>query len=140
MVKQEAGFTVLHGSVELGPGFALLDPSWLGPPKPRVPDQHLPSSILAGVWPDQQRAPPQPPGRAVRGTANWAFQTPAVSLALLPPSLHVPLSFSESLPAAQLLESVKMTFGIFSSCLKGLMCFVFPSVTAEHRKWSSQKM
>lgn len=54
--------------------------------------------------------------------------------------LCVPLSFPESLPAAQLLERVKITFGMFSSCLKGLICFVFPSVTAEHSKRSTWKM
>lgn len=89
--------------------------------RPASPHQNPCSSLAWSAW-----APPQPPRRAITGTANGAFQTPAVSLASLLPSLHVPLSFPESLPAAQLLESVKITFGMFSSCLKGLIALFFP--------------
>lgn len=138
--KWGTGFPPLHGSVELGSGFALLDPNQLGPRKPWVSDQQFLSSILARAWLDQQTAPPKPPCRVLMGTANWAFSDtscyPGIAVSLCACLCH-------SLNLCSLHNSwneLKLLLGCFPLALKNSSAFVFPSVTAKHRKWSTWKM
>lgn len=44
-------FTIIHCSVELGPGFAIFNPSWLGPPKPWAESLLKPGLISLGSTP-----------------------------------------------------------------------------------------
>lgn len=90
----------------------------------RVSDQQLPSSILARVWPDEQTAPPSLRAEFWRGQQTGLFQVSAATLASLP--LFVPLALPESLPAAQLLEGVEVTFGCFPLALKDSSSLLFP--------------
>lgn len=115
------GFLPVNGSVEAGSSFAL------GSHKPRVPDQQPVRNIfLAGTWPDQHSLP-QPPCRGTNRNSKLAFFR--YQLLTWHPCfpLCTPLSFTESVPAEQLLEWVKMTFGMFSLALKDSSAlFFFP--------------
>lgn len=71
-------------------------------------------------------APPQPPhGGTIRNSKPGFFRYQLLLWHHCFP-LCMPLSFTESLPAAQLLEWVEMTFGMFSLALKDSSALCFP--------------
>lgn len=103
----------------------------------RVSDQQLPSSILVRVWPDEQTAPPQPPRRVLTGTANRALSGVSCYAGIAASLCAFGTPWISACCTA--LGRSRSDFRMFSSCPKGLIFFAFPSVTAEHRKWSTWK-